>query len=221
MRGHILVHHAVGNVGLNQQRLRIRSWERSRNSSSESPARRVRAVHSYREEQSGKRNWDHARCCGTVARGSSRECAETACGLRERRHGGASRAVPGGARPNNQCCITYWMIIVSWVLGVLGFLLLLTDIVGIWRAISAYRILVVALIAQAIMSSLLLPDPRKDWIEPVITTELTALCALERQRAFGAKALDPATDQPILSDNRILQAVRKTCQSLQNGAADR
>jgi len=104
VRGHILVHHAVGNVGLNQQRLRIRSWERSRNSSSESPARRVRAVHSYREEQSGKRNWDHARCCGTVARGSSRECAETACGLRERRHGGASRAVPGGARPSGHCC---------------------------------------------------------------------------------------------------------------------
>ena len=38
---------------------------------------------------SGKRGWDRARCCtsavDTAARGSSRECAETACGLRERR----------------------------------------------------------------------------------------------------------------------------------------
>lgn len=94
-----------GGVGLNQQRLRIRSPERSRNSSGESPARRVRSVHSHLEEQIlASEGWECARCwttaVDTAARGSSRECAETACGLRERRCGGASRAVPGGARPS-------------------------------------------------------------------------------------------------------------------------
>lgn len=90
----------------------------------------------------------------------------------------------------------YWMKVVSWRLGVLSFMLLLADIIGIWRAVAAYR--AVILIAQAVMSSLLLPDPRKDWIEPAIATELGALCALERERASGAKALDPTTDQAIV-----------------------
>lgn len=115
----------------------------------------------------------------------------------------------------------YWMKVVSWGLGVLSFVLLLADILGIWRAVAVYRVLAVVLIAQAVMSSLLLPDPRKDWIEPAITTELSALCALERERASGAKALDPATDPAIVGDNPILQALRKTCQSLPNSAADR
>lgn len=42
---------------------------------------------------------DNRKMCPRPARGSSRACAETACGLRERRVGGASRAVPEGARP--------------------------------------------------------------------------------------------------------------------------
>jgi len=79
-------------------------------------------------------------------------------------------------------------------------MLLLADIIGIWRAVAGYRILAVVLIALAVMSFLLLPDPRKDWIEPAITTELGALCALERERASGAKALDPATDHAIVGE---------------------
>lgn len=104
---HILVRHDTGDVGLNQQRLRIRSWERSPNSSSESPARRVRSVNRHRDEQilaSETGSCSLLEHSGSVARGSSRECAETACGLRERRRRGASRAVPGGARPSGHCC---------------------------------------------------------------------------------------------------------------------
>jgi hypothetical protein len=90
----------------------------------------------------------------------------------------------------------YWMKVVSWSLGVLSFVLLLADILGIWRAVAVYRVLAVVLIAQAVMSSLLLPDPRKDWIEPAITTELSALCALERERASGADRPSNRGGQP-------------------------
>ena len=65
----------------------------------------------------------------------------------------------------------YWIKVVSWGLGVLSFMLLLADIIGILRTVAVYRVLAVVLIAQAVMPALLLPDPRKDWFEPAITTE--------------------------------------------------
>ena len=74
-----------GGAGLNQQRLRIRSPERSRNSPGESPARRVRSVHRQRKEQMP------ASAAGTVLVAGP----VLSTRLREDRHANARRPLVG------------------------------------------------------------------------------------------------------------------------------
>lgn len=111
--------------------------------------------------------------------------------------------------------------IASGAVVIASLLFLIADIFGLYRIAAQYRVLTVALFVLSALSFFLVPDPRTAWIGPTATAEWTALCALERQRAHGAQAVDPATGQAILNDNELLQAIRKACQSARSGAADR
>lgn len=92
-----------GDVGLNQQRLRIRSWERSANSSSESPARRVRAARSAIEGRKSAASSTAMETVAvsnagapvelTIARSITRPATYSPCGMQPRRIHATDRSV--------------------------------------------------------------------------------------------------------------------------------